>query len=517
MKKFICFILAATVLFLVSCKNGDSSVPDKGAITGEIAVNAGYVRYDVGKKLPDPIVGFGAQMDTDIFMPYNKMTEEDEALWEERIKDMNIRYTRIKMFPEFFERANDNDDPDVFDWDSDGVDFDCAEMQALYKILDLCEKYDIKADLSWYDCWSDFKSYDGKVNGSWLAVDQSGWAKAPKDFYEYAENISACLQYLINVKKYTCLWGFSNIAEGFIDENNVKSWPAYVESCRIIDEKLKKDGIRDKIRFISSTERGMIKYFKEEYGEIKDYFDVVGLGNYSWDNNDPNEAIYSYYADLREAVDEFGVRDIVISEFCEGKHFTDAVNKTDIDDYTAGLYIARFCINAASEGVTGFDHYILGDVWFTDSYVHTMGLWMYRDSNVKNPEYISWAAHPEYYFYGLICKYNEPGSYVYRLDQKLNSVYDDRDPDICCVAFNLPDGSWSYYLANSGSSGKKIAIVNALANRPARMNCYKITEAGIPEDRACVLPSAYTQIDASDGVAYVTVPANGFVVVSDRK
>ena len=138
MKKIICLFLALVVALLAaSCgeEPADTSQGGNGAITGEIPVASGYTRYDLGEKLPNKITGFGAQMDTDIYLPYNKMTEDDEALWEARIKDMNIRYTRIKMFPEFFERANDNDDPNDFDFDSPGVDFDSIEMNYLYKLL----------------------------------------------------------------------------------------------------------------------------------------------------------------------------------------------------------------------------------------------------------------------------------------------------------------------------------------------------------------------------------------------
>lgn len=520
MKKILVIILS--ILFLLGITScGEKPNTEKELDPTEVVVSGGYTRYDLGEKTTYPLVGFGAQMDTDIFMPWNNMTAEDEAIWDQRIKDMNLKFTRIKYFPEFYERANDNNDPNVFEYNSKDVDFDCAEMQALYKVLDLCEKYDIMVDLSLSGCYNWFKSYDGEYDGSWLAdssdATKNYWVTGPTDYEEYAENIAVVLKYLIEEKKYTCIWGISNISESFFNEKGVKDWNEYVRSCEVIDARLKRDGLRDKVKFIGCSENGGIpKNYDQEFDTVDHIFDVCSTGNYNWDYTCVNDAIGNYFEEMIAVMKKYGKTNFEIAEFCQGKHFVDAVNKTDIDDYSAGLYIARFCIEAAAQGVTAFDHYILGDCYFTNAYVHTMGLWMYRDSNVSNPKYISWAAHPEYYFYSMVCKYTDRGSYAYKMVQQLKSEYDDEDGDITMTVFELPNGKWTYLIANSGTQNKKVAIVNTKEGHPTKMNYYKITEAWIPENRDCVLPEASSEIDATAGVAYITVPANGFVVVSDK-
>ena len=517
MKKIICCLLSVVFAFtLFACgNNGENNSNTKKELTN-LTVADGYDRYDVGESLPDPTVGFGAQIDTDVYMPWNHLTAEEEAMLEQRIKDMNLQFTRIKFFPEFFERANDNDDPEVFDYDAEGVDFECVEMQALYKILDICEKYHINVDLSWYGCYAWFKSYDGKyTDGTWMgyrADDIGGdkiknqWVVGPKetaDFHgyaEYAENIYVLLDYLINTKKYTCIYGFSVIAEMFINSSGAIVWDEYVKCCKLIDARLRKEGIRDKVTFIGHSNAGYNpKYFKAEQEPLKDVFDILGTGNYNWDNNDPIEAAENYFEDIMAVCKGFG-KSFYISEFCQGKHFIDAVNKTDIDDYDAGLYIARIVLASTEKGVTALNHYILGDTFFTNSYVHTMGLWQYRDNN--------WKAHPEYYFYGLICKYSDIGSYVYPIESQ--------DDKVIMTAYKLPDGSWSYMCVNNDTVSKKVGIVYGGIDRADSMNVYRITEASIPEDRAVVLPSAYTSVNTSGGIAYVTLPAKSFTVLSDK-
>ena len=169
------------------------------------------------------------------------------------------------------------------------------------------------------------------------------------------------------------------------------------------------------------------------------------------------------------------------------------------------MYIARFMLAALNQGATAFNHYILGDTYFNNSYVHTMGLWQQRDKG--------WAAHPEFYFYGLITKYSDIGSTVYPVERNPKK---NKTDDIIISALKLPDGGWTYYISNKASTAKKIAIVNQNSGAPTKLNAYKITESAIPEDRSCVLPSKYTEINCSQAVTYVTVPACGFVVLSTR-
>ena len=525
MKKIISVLLVVLLTFSFFACGGDDS-PEN------LEVDKEYMRYDVTDKQKTPIVGFGAQMDTDIFMPWNNLTAEDEKIWEDRIADMNLKYTRVKYYPEMFERANDNDDPDVFDYNAEGVDFDCVEMQALYKILDICQKYDIKVDLGSYNCYNWFESYDGKYEGSWLGVDTSGfaqetWTCGPSDFEEYAENISVLLQYLINEKGYTCIWGFSHIQEAYVNAEGAAPYEDYVRCVKTIDERFEKDGIRDKVKLIYSGSvpaNSNLRMLRDEVAELEGVVDVIGTATYP-PAEQLNENSCIYYEDLAEIRDEFGLNYISISEFCEGGHFLDAVNKTDIDSYEAGITVARLCVNAASRGVTAFSHYILGDTMFTNAYIHTMGLWAYKEWHdyyagplqMKKEDFIPYGARPEYYFYGLICKYTDTGSYAYRVEtDELPYEEYERGADVCAVAFELPNGAWTYILVNKGTTERKIAIVNQLESRPGNMNLYRITEDVIPEDRACVLPGAVGTVSAESGVAYLTVPANGMLLVSDK-
>lgn len=523
MKKIFSLLFVLVLAFSTfSCKKPESNTNNNSEPESqEVYVDPNYLRYDLQTPFDLTIDGIGAQMDTDLFMPWNNMTEDDEKLWEQRIADMNLQFTRIKYFPEYNERANDNDDPNVFDYNASGVDFESVEMYALYKILDICEKYNINVDLSWYGCSVWYKSYDGKyTDGTWMGyttedIGPNSWVSAPKmtdtfnGYAEYAENISVTLKYLTEVKGYTCIYGFSVIAEMFmlkVGDSSVISYDAYAECCKVVDERLKKDGLRDKFKFIGTSNQGHnINYFEEEQNKTKDYFDIMGTGNYNWEYKDPIESCENYFEDIMKVVEKFGKQGWYVAEFCQGKHFLDAVNKTDIDDYTAGMYISRFVLAALNKGVTAFNHYILGDTFFNNSYVHTMGLWQYRDKN--------WAAHPEFYFYSLITKYSDIGSTVYPVERNPKK---SRTDDIIISSMKLPNGSWTYFISNKAGEAKKIAIVNENDGAPTSLNAYKVTESGIPTDRACTIPEKYSTVECYGAVTYITVPAESFVVLSNK-
>ncbi len=523
MKKFVSLALGALLtLSTVGCgKDTNSAASSAGELT-DIQVAEGYVPYELEECLPTVTQGFGAQIDTDVYMPWNELSTPEEEMLKQRIEDMNLQFTRIKFFPEYFERENDNGDPNVFDYDGAGVDFESREMQALYKVLDICEEYKINVDLSFYGCCrvfkSDEKDEDGapKYQGSWLGwtteeIGTAHWVVAPKmtedfnGYAEYAENICATLKYLKEEKKYTCIWGISVIAEMFaVLENGLPklSWDAYADCVKVIDARLKKEGIRGDYKFLGTSNSGHnLKYFPDEQEKTKDVFDILGTGNYNWEYKDASESIRNYYTDAVKTANDMGKEGFYVAEFCQGKHFLDAVNKTDIDDYTAGMYIASFLVEAVTGGATAFNHYILGDTWFNNSFLHTMGLWQWRTAD--------WKAHPEYYFWGLICRYTDIGCKVYPIVSE--------DYDISLVAFHLPTGEWTYMIVNKGKEAKKVAIVNGRADRPERMDAYQITEESIPKDRAVVLPTAYTSVSTKEGVAYAEVSACSFTLLSNKK
>ena len=218
MKKGLNYLLLVGLsMMAISCNNvnesssSDEEVSLSEITTSEETIKPGYTRYDLKEPLKRKTEGYGAQFDTCIIDINNSSTDWSKMV--EAVKISNLQAVRIRFYPEMYERGNDNNDPDYFDYNSKNVDFNSNEMQHLYKLLDLFEENHVNVDLSWYGCRTTFSSEDGKYNGSWMGGTYgvngvSSWMVAPSSEYvlspdaEFAESVAACLNYLINIKKY---------------------------------------------------------------------------------------------------------------------------------------------------------------------------------------------------------------------------------------------------------------------------------------------------------------------------
>ncbi|MBQ9709386.1 MAG: hypothetical protein IJV67_02050, partial [Clostridia bacterium] len=257
-----CFISLLTMGF--GCKNKGGTSNNEPLIIPE-----GYTQLTIGESNGVKTEGYGAQIDTHIYKAYNNMSDVELEEAYRRIKEMNLQAIRTQVFPEWFERGNDNGDYNNFNYNSPNVDMNSIEMQQLYRLLDFCEENGILVDLSVYGCCATFESQDldengaPKVTGTWLGVPFTrSWITSPKlvdekgdpfpGLEEFAENVYALLNYILNVKKYTCVTEFSIFPEpnlSYFTADQRVSHTEYVQLMHIINKKLVDEGIRDKILF----------------------------------------------------------------------------------------------------------------------------------------------------------------------------------------------------------------------------------------------------------------------------
>ncbi len=528
MKKIGSVLLAGVLAgcMLAGCGGGgekESSSNSTEPTPTEITVNAGYTRYDV-KESTRTTEGFGTQFDTLLVEPQNYLTDEEWELQVNALKTMNLQNVRIRFFPEWYERGNDNDDYNTFDYDSPNVDFNSLEMQNLYRILDVFEENDVKVDLSWYGCRTTFKSQDGKIDGSWLGgkygvngVDI--WAAMPTvgahPNEEFAESVAACLNYLINTKKYTCLYEYSIFPEPEgVMKNDIDS---FGEILKQVQANLKKYEIQDKILFSgpadynNNAEIFEQKYLSKGLGFQKATSSVYCFhqGAYSQgtkellDNSSLNNVMLDFAQTYVKVCDKYGISWGIAESGTA--NFKTAVSNYDTETYERALFMARFLINMVNGGCTNIKYFIFSDCLY-DGSPNELGLFKFRNDN--------FAARPVWYSWSLICHYTDFGSKIHPIT---DSYENGEDADICIVAFQLPDGSWTYLAANNNpTDSKKVAIVNQQGKIDGKMKLHRMTGASIPESRELKLLDVDSEVDASSGVVHFTIPARGFVVLSNK-
>ncbi len=503
MKKATVWILC--LLFALGCFTGCGN----DVITNPV-IPAGYTEYAVRESSGRKTEGYGCQIDTHLYKSYNAMTDEELQMTYDRALEMNVQNIRTQVFPEWYERGNDNGDYDLFDYESPNVKMDSAEMQQLFRLLDFCEENEILVDLSFYGCNINFQSEDGEIDGSWLGAPfTNNWITAPKlkdesgnafpGYEEYAETVYGLLNYVLNVKKYTCVTEFSVYPEpnlAFVGADGKVTHSEYVKLCKAVDEKLKKEGIRDQIDYsgpASAVQK--VTEFQAYIDDLDCVYDKYTASTYCFNATDTNENYADFASSLSWMTDEVG-KSVGIAEF-GSDYIIDPANQTDIDTYERALFLARYMICLTNNGCTSMKYWVLNDIMY-GTFLMRLGLWQFRNGD--------WKARPQYYTWSLICKYTEVGSEIFPIHSE--------DGDVCGVAFLLPDQSWTYLFCNSGDSSQKVSLVNYNRGYPKSMNVYEVRESIL--DGTCKPIQSSETLQIADGAVNYTLKANSFVVFSTK-
>lgn len=493
MKKLLSIILGSVFLLAVSsCSTGGEGT----SASENVVIPAGYTRVDINDEAKKyKFEGIGAQMDQCMFSGSYvgldgidaNITDEDVAVWEERLEYMKIDVTRMCIIPDWYELENDNDDPDVLN--EEGFDWNTVKMQCVYKILDLCKKHGIKMNLSWYGIYPD----------SWNALNKgeaSGWLDLPADDEEFAESVYAALKHLADK-------GYDSVI------NEISFYPEptteYVQSggfrrmIEAIDAKLTKEGIRQNYCLSGPAEVSDYDIFEEVFESVGDLFDRYTGSFYKLRNSNDNATMKMGMKPFAELADSAG-KPYGVSEFGsnETTNPPSPAAQMDTDTYRRAMYVARFAINALDSGFTYMSYWVLGNSFY-DGTMMDLGLWKYKNKN--------WELRPQYYTYSLITRYTDPGSFVYGTD--LNEF-----GNICMVALKNENGKWTYLLANNGTTQEKLSVVNTNFSAES-MDKYEVTENSIPMDGQTLGIEKNGIVELKNGALNFVLRPNSVMVLTD--
>jgi alpha-galactosidase len=384
-------------------------------------------------------------------------------------------------------------------------------MKNLYKLLDVFEANGVKVDLSWYGCRTTFDSLDGKYDGSWLggSYGQNGinsWMVAPtltdNPTAEYAESVAACLKYLFEKKQYTCINEISIFPEpeGVLQSTDPTQ---LVNIINLVKAKLTEYGIRDRVVISGPADyNNNSEMYDQRYLSTK-VFEKATSSVYPFGVDTPHAVMLDFAKGYVEVCEKYNISWGVAE--CGTYNFLTAVTNKDAETYDRALFMAKFFTNMVNGGCTNIKYFVFSDCYY-DSSLNQLGLFKFRHENFK--------AKPVWYTWSLICKYTDIGSEVYpvTVDYKPKNA----DDNMAITALKLPDGSWTYVAVNDSDETKKIAIVNGKVDRPEEMNVYRVSGSSIPESGELKTIQSNATVNGKSGVVYLTVPANGYVLVSNK-
>ncbi len=482
MKKMLFCLVAIMMLFTAfACTNGAKEDP--------VVIPDDYERADILEANPFKLEGIGTQFDAHFWSPDNaSLTEEDWAIWMERLEMMRMDTARIKILPDWYEISNDNDASEVTDFS--GMSWDNVYMNALYRVLDACEEYDISVDLSFYGL-----SHNNSTN--WLGYHPcTNWVSAPTDLDEFAETVYAALKYLTDVKKYTCITEFSIYPEpelNFLNTSDYFDIERFYDCIRKVDARLKKEGIRDRFIFSGFAEVAKIGTLENALENVADCLDKFTGSWYKFNNEHTN-------FEIRNGVEPFVYRTAPYNKPYGTSEFGSNLPKAplsaqDIDTYERALYVTRFATLALGEGFSNIKMWVLGDVYY-DSTLNEFGLWKYKTEN--------WAPRPQFFTYSLLTRYTEKESTIHK-----SSLIDDH---VSVISFCNPEGKWTYVMINNDTKERNIAVVNSF-KKNLELDKYEVTEESLPSEAVMVECSrTYT---VNNGAVSLTMKPKSFVVLTE--
>ena len=445
-----------------------------------------------------PTVGLGCEWDPKLLLPVNLergVTEEDLDLIKQRIDEMGLQSVRMMVMPEWFEPANDNDDPKSADfanfrWDSD-------EVKCTFAYLKVCQELGVDVTLTWW----------GAAAGDWLSYPDCGdWLSAPNDLDEMAENVTTVLRYIKEQLGYDCVKGVilqNEPSYSFKVSGGVVDFDRYVQYYKTVDAYLKDAGLRESVKLIGADDAQSLGWYCRTYDALKDVCDIFDSHTYSWSYDMPY---------LDDMIDEFVLgrtnygteKPYIFGEFGDGSA-QGAYYAASTETYGRGLFIASMAVNSLGAGASGLSYWPLHDVYYYynetggDNYgLMSMGLIGYKTDG-------EWSYRPTYYAWGLLCNYIPKGSEVYPVTGE-----DDNLIDAVCV--KAPDGTWSLIAVNRSAAEQVVNISTSLFD--CEMDSYLFAEDKLPTDGSQIASDG--QVTATEGGYSITLPAYSFRVLNGK-
>ena len=436
------------------------------------------------------------EWDPKLLLPCNTekgITEDDLALMKENMDKLGLHAVRMMIMPEWFEPANDNDDPSAPN--PDGFKLESDEIKTTLAYLKVCHELGVKVTLTWW----------GAAAGSWLAFPNcNDWISAPNNKDEIAENISWFVGYVKNELKYDCIYNVILMNEpsyAFHVEGGAVDFPYYVECYKAIRARLNADGLSD-VRLVGSDDAQSLGWFCNSYTELLEVCDAFNSHNYAWTYDTPylNQLVNEFIS----ARTQFGQeKPFFMGEFGDGTG-VGAYYAQSVETYGRGLYLASFAVNALSAGAAGMSYWGLHDVYY---YINDQGGdngGLMETGLIGYKQDGAWKYRPTYYAWGLICNYIPFGSEVYPVSGETDDLID-------CIAVKTPEGKWSIIAVNRSDAEQTVKVNTPVTDT---MNLYLFSESALPTDNTNNMIPASGTVTPADGCYTVTIPAYSFTVLS---
>ncbi len=375
---------------------------------------------------PAPIadfVGFGAQWNAGGYVAFD-VTDDEFQVLADRVRWMRLPMARVMVLSRWCY------------FDDEGYNWDTPEMQALYRLLDVCEE----------------------LGTTVLLTDWGGekeWTTAPGiegvDDPLYAEVIGTYLDHLINEKGYSCIEYFIVTNEPNWEVGDFDRWKTGF--LNVVNE-LRQRGLDEQVELVGSGTSQQVRLTPAEDGtfdiepwhvkaveQLHEHIEMYSIHRYAERDRVREGSFEDFWRaqwDYSREHDPEGATKLhVVGEAGMNDDAQHPYGSPYINDYGYGVFMAEYAVQAARAGSDGVS------AWMLDDNSHPgffWGLWSNKEEGME--------LRPWFYTWALLSRYFPGGATVYMPEQP---------QDIRLLAAETDDG-WTICLINRRDAAATVTL-----------------------------------------------------------
>jgi hypothetical protein len=449
--------------------------------------------------------GFGAEWDPFFWNTANQtrgLNQDDWNLITQRIKDMHPGIVRVMM-----QLSWATQDPNLGSWD-----WTNPQMLSVFKYLDFLKANDIDVVLTDWG-WSLDKNNYGSPMGLY---------NSPTDM-RFATGVATYLKHFIEDRGYT---NIKYLVVGNEPDNEIANAARYGSSAysnyttmyRNIDQALKDNGMRSKIKLTGPDMGGDWDFMKTSVSDSHDILDTYDFHRYASTNETANTNLSGLWDSLWSHLDLWrtetmsrdsaaGSKLLLLTEMGGSGvgNYSGEINDAAISSYDYAMMMADYGTTLLTTRVNAGIAWCMHDMYYFDGgSLMQWGMWKFKQAN--------WAIRPWGQTFALLMKFSPRGSLVASINGS-----PPQTPALSSfrsAALKRPDGGWSIFLVNRTSAAEQFNV--SLPSAPSRpFDTYHVNSTTLATYPSSIIIPADGTLAANSSLS-VSVPANSFLVLAEE-
>lgn len=488
--------LSAAVLFIVACSISAFSQPFKIEVFANQVLEKSYI-------------GNGVQWSA---YPSRDISEKSWERVFRRTDFMKLNFIRLMVDASDYCQTYPKGGKPVYSFGND-------KIKRVLKILDYCEKNGVDVILGEWDnpAGKNKEINPAKQNLKWDGINETD----PR----WTEIVGEFINYLVNIKKYTCIkyYNLGNEPNGYW--MSCESFETWRTSILNLDKELVKRSLADEIKIVGpdcAWGNDWIKRIIED-PELAAAIDVYEVHWYATDKEIENavfEKEMAYYRDYISQNDPNGkLKQFFMGEagMLTGKNDFD--QQKNIATFQYGVWMADFVVQSMNAGQAGLIAWDLDDAMhtsgktgkgnaITDYNWKEWGFWDSFGEEKGKPELTN--MRPWFYTWSLLSKYIPRGSQVLKTSD--SGIAGLRS--IASKTFANGKIEYTFVIVNESTEKREINLVLE-AVKDIDLNQFNYFESDMPVDQHgfAVVKTVYRNVNLTKGTI-IEMPSKGVVILT---